>query len=389
MASTVYGVVFASVITAGALTLASDRTAMAKDYGQPGEPIELTVGYQPYYTQSWSGIVMAGKELWKKYLPEGSEVEFQVGLQGAIIVGQMLAEKQDIGYMGDMPSISAVTRGTGEGGTVDLRIVANLGLSQQQCNIFFVRNDAPEFETPEDAVNWMDGKTVAVPQGSCTDRFARAVFEQTGVEPGQYLNQNIEVISTNFRAGKLDAAVIWEPAASDLVEKGIARRVASGIAFNLSDAGNLVFNHELMKQRPDVLRGWLQAELEAQRFIADPKNATEVIEMVQARTTGIPKSALWQSAYGYEPSAQVPLEEQIKDIKYFVVSDEVRSLLKDATAFLHRLKKVRSPELRPEAIDDAVAREILAEQGLTTPIAVIRAQSPERSPFKAQDVAQD
>ena len=29
----------------------------------------------------------------------------------------------------------------------------------------------------------MDGKTVASPQGSCTDRFAQAAFKQRGVEP--------------------------------------------------------------------------------------------------------------------------------------------------------------------------------------------------------------
>jgi len=56
------------------------------EFGKQGEPIKLVVGYQPYYTESWSGVVINGKQLWKKYLPPGSTVEFQVGLQGAIIV---------------------------------------------------------------------------------------------------------------------------------------------------------------------------------------------------------------------------------------------------------------------------------------------------------------
>src|ERR1041384_5608459 len=74
----------------------------AADFGKPGEPIKLVVGYQPYYTESWSGVVMNGKQLWKKYLPAGSTVEFQIGLQGAIIVNAMTGEKQHIGYVGDM-----------------------------------------------------------------------------------------------------------------------------------------------------------------------------------------------------------------------------------------------------------------------------------------------
>src|SRR3989442_2536657 len=97
--------------------------------GKKGEPVHLTIGYQPYYTQAWSGVAMRGKEFWKKYLPEGSTVTFQVGLQGAVIVSQLLAGKQQIGYMGDMPSLVATSKRQ----TRDLRIVATLGMAQDQC----------------------------------------------------------------------------------------------------------------------------------------------------------------------------------------------------------------------------------------------------------------
>src|SRR5437868_14922833 len=80
------------------------------DYGKPGTPVKLVVGYQPYYTQAWSGVVMRGKKFYEKYLPKGSEVEFQIGLQGAIIVNNMLAGKQNIGYMGDMSSSVSTTK---------------------------------------------------------------------------------------------------------------------------------------------------------------------------------------------------------------------------------------------------------------------------------------
>ena len=47
------------------------------------------------------------------------------------------------------------------------------------------------------------------------------MFEKENIKPAQYLNQNIEVITSGFRAGKLDAAAIWEPTASRLVEEGL------------------------------------------------------------------------------------------------------------------------------------------------------------------------
>src|SRR5574341_1523778 len=125
------------------------------DYGKPGTPVKLVVGYQPYYTQAWSGVVMRDKKFYEKYLPKGSDVEFQIGLQGAIIVNNMLAGKQNIGYYGDMPGIVSTTKTE----VADVRLVANLGLAYDQCNAFLVRNDAPQFKNDRDAIRWLDGKT--------------------------------------------------------------------------------------------------------------------------------------------------------------------------------------------------------------------------------------
>ena len=55
------------------------------EFGKQGQPVKLVIGYQPYYTEAWSGVVINGKQLWKKYLPVGSTTEFQVGLQGVIM----------------------------------------------------------------------------------------------------------------------------------------------------------------------------------------------------------------------------------------------------------------------------------------------------------------
>src|SRR5258707_10685358 len=124
------------------------------DYGKPGTPVKLVVGYQPYYTESWSGVVMRSKKFYEKYLPKGSKVEFQIGLQGAIIVNNMLAGKQHIGYMGDMPSIVSTTKQD----VADIRLVAAVGFGQDQCNIFLARKDAPAFASAQEALRWLDGK---------------------------------------------------------------------------------------------------------------------------------------------------------------------------------------------------------------------------------------
>src|SRR5436190_5360516 len=215
-----------SILLAGLFIPAPVRAAAEKEYGKQGDAIELVIGYQPYYTESWSGVIMRDKKFYEKYLPKGSKVSFEIGLQGAIIVNGMLAGKVDIGYVGDMPAIVS----TSHPEVRDIRIVSVLGVGYDQCNVFLVRTDAPEFKSPDEAIKWLNGKTVAVPKGSCTDRFAQAVFKRAGIQPSAYLNQNIEVITSNFRAGKLDAAVMWEPTTSRLILEGLARKVATGFS---------------------------------------------------------------------------------------------------------------------------------------------------------------
>jgi NitT/TauT family transport system substrate-binding protein len=348
--------------------------SQAVDFGKPGEPVQLVVGYQPYYTESWSGVVMNGKQFWKKHLPAGSTVEFQIGLQGAIIVNSMTGEKQHIGYVGDMPGIVATFRNLPDRGGTDIRIVAALGTSKQQCNIFLVRNDAPEFKDGREAVKWMDGKNTASPHGSCTDRFARLAFKQVGVTPKTYLNQNIEVITTNLRANKLDAAVIWEPSATKIVQSGLARRAASGEDFDALDGGFLIMLNDLVKQRPDVVRGWLEAELDAQLFLADPANAAEVSKLAEAQTEQMDRKVLWASLYGENPKNAGGGEVMVQ--LDYIISERPQRLITEATEFLHSLpnKPAAAPKVRDGAVDDSIARDVLSKRGLSSPIGVIKAR---------------
>jgi len=351
----------AAAVLAGGAVQAADI-----NFGKPGEPVELVVGYQPYYTQSWSGVIMRGKKFYEKYLPKGSKVEFQIGLQGAIIVNNLLAGKQHIGYMGDMPAIVSTTKPE----VADVRLVAVVGMGWDQCNVFLVRTDAPKFASDQEAIKWLDGKTVAVPKGSCTDRFAQAVFKKAGIQPSAYLNQNIEVITSNFRAGKLDAAVIWEPTVSRLVQEGLARKVATGASVSENDAGFLGMRADLIKQRPDVVKAWLNAELDAQQFFADPKNAMEISKIAQEQTTGFSQKVLWMAAYGTYPKEGGGTPTRI--ILPYAFTPEAMELIKRASAFLFEIKSINSATLRPDAVMPEFAQAVLKERGVSAPLGEIK-----------------
>ena len=357
---------------AAVLAVGLAPTASAKvGFGKPGEAVHVVVGYQPYYTQSWSGVVINGKQIWKKYLPKGSTAKFDIGLQGSVIVGKLIGEKNHIGYMGDMPAIVSTTKYK----KVDMRMVAVLGTSRQQCNVFLVRNDAPKFKNGMEAVKWMDGKLVAAPHGACTDRFGRWAFEQAGIKPKKYLNMNIEVITSSFKNNKLDAAVIWEPTAAKIQLAGIARRAATGESFEGiegGDAGFLVMLWELIKDRPDVHKGWLEAELDAQLFMIDLNNSSAIAEMADDQTEGMSRKTLWASLYGTNPSSIGGGPN--KNTYDFIFNDTAQGLVKAATIFLNGRKVVPNRVLRSESIWDAVARDVLKARGLSSPIGSVKEQ---------------
>ncbi|MEE2698061.1 MAG: ABC transporter substrate-binding protein [Pseudomonadota bacterium] len=350
----------AVVVSVGVSAPASAKVG----FGKPGEAVNLVIGYQPYYTESWSGVVINGKNLWKKHLPAGSSAKFEIGLQGSVIVGKLLGEKNHIGYMGDMPAIVSSMREK----KVDLRMISVLGTSKQQCNIFLVPNNAPKFKNGMEAVKWMDGKLIAAPHGACTDRFALLAFEQAGIKPKKYLNQNIENITKNLESGKIAGAAIWEPTASKIEMLGIARRGATGADFagdDAGDAGFLVMMNEIIQDRPDVHRGWLEAELDAQIFLADLGNANAVAKMADDQTEGIDRKILWASLYRDEAGVN-------KLTLDFIFNDKVKTMLDASTAFLAGKKKFgKRKKLRPESVWDDMARKVLKDRGLSSPIGKI------------------
>jgi len=365
--SQIFGALIALCALAASAFTAPANAAAVKDYGKPGDPIELVIGYQPYYTESWSGVIMRDKKFYEKYLPKGSNVSFQVGLQGAIIVNGMLAGKVDVGYVGDMPGIVS----TSHPDVRDVRIVSVLGLGHDQCNVFLTRTDAPQFKSSEEALKWLDGKTVAVPKGSCTDRFAQAVFKEKSIKPSEYLNQSIEVITSGFRAKKLDAAVIWEPTASRLIQEGLARKVASGASVNELDGGFMVMPQALIEQRPDVVKAWLEAELDAELFFADSKNAMEIAKMALGQTTGFQQKSLWASAFGSTPKAEGGTDIRINLAYGF--TPEALDLIKKASAFLVEIKSIPTG-IRPEAVQPQFTADILKARGLKAPVGEVKAQ---------------
>jgi NitT/TauT family transport system substrate-binding protein len=361
----------AAIIAAVSVAVAAcGGSGGSHDLGKPGQPVDLVVGYQPYYTEGWSGLVLKETQLWKQYLPKGSTVEFQVGLQGSIIVSQMLAGKQQIGYLGDMPAIVGASKRS----IRDLRIVATVGMSSDQCGVFLVKKGAAQSRSQDQSIKSLNGRTVATPQGSCADRVAQDVFAQQGVKPKTYLNQSNDLIASDFRSGSIDAASVWEPVASKLIDSGLAQRVASGTVAGLNDAAFIDMSNQLLTQRPDVAKDWLKAELAAERYLADPANSAAIVKMALSQTTGYTSQEMRDALYRAWPASGGGPAGDVKLELPFIINGESASLIKSATTFLYKIHSLGSSQLPPGAVDGSIAQQVLKQSGYSDPVGEIKGQ---------------
>jgi NitT/TauT family transport system substrate-binding protein len=340
---------------------------------------KFVVGWQPYCIDTFQVAVMQELRLAKKYLP-GVEVEFQEALHGAIHTNNMRAGKCQVGYMAVMPGNIACSVPE----QADIREVESASKSNgMHCSLLMAKIDAPDFKTPEDAVKWLTGKMVATPRGSCADQFMRMTFEKFGVKPAEYLNQTIEIITTNFRAKRLDGSGVWEPTASrigNLAGEGVAKIIATGSVTNNPDIGMTIMRGDFIDNSPHLAKGLLKCELEALLFMLDPKNYEKAVDMIAKYAVGIPKKSIWFALYGQIPESAGGSTP--KSVVPFIIDDEIQKNIKEVWAFQHKQKLVPTEQPFPKTIDDHLTREVLAEAGLTSPIGKIDGMPGDKNPFR-------
>jgi NitT/TauT family transport system substrate-binding protein len=358
-------------------------------YGQQmsGSPVNFNVAIRPDWTQGWFGMINEEKQFWKKYLPPGSEVTFSHPIQGGIVTSELIAGKSVIGHNGDAPGLIA----TFQRERVDIRAIGLIGSSPSgyHCYQVLVRKDAPEFSSSKEALKWLDGKRVASPKGSCSDRFFQDVMQKEGVHPKEYLNLSIGVITTNLRSGQLDGACTWDPqgaAVSTIAGEGIARIVATGEPWGERDSGTIVCRKDFIDQNPDIVKAWLKSEIEAQLWYCDPHNHAEVLRIAQKYVTGFAHKALWFSLAGLLPEPYYG--GSVRDEKLFVWNDSVRDLQKRVLEFLAKDKVIPSSNLLPDAIDDSLARQAMKELGVSSPLVRLKAVPIEKGYPLVQDPRQ-
>jgi NitT/TauT family transport system substrate-binding protein len=343
---------------------AANGFAASLPLGKPGEPIHLVVGFNPYMALSSTLAVVHGKELWKRHLPPGSRVDLELGIRGPALADLLRSGALHIIYSGD-PAV-----GLAAGGEPDIRLIAIAMLSQDSC-VLVVRTNAPSFASPKEGARWLNGKRIATTPGTCQGRITRLAIAREGIKPARMFDLGRESLEQAFRERRIDAAGIVEPGASDLVLRGLAKRLTSSRVYGEWDAGFIAAGAGLLRERPDVVTGWLEAELEAQQFLANPKNADEAVRLLARRARSVSEQAVRAGLYAAYPDAQGG--GNVRAVFPFGFSAEARDAVRKAHRYLQQSGLAPPGALRAEAVDASWTERVLAARKLKSPLGVLRA----------------
>jgi NitT/TauT family transport system substrate-binding protein len=331
-----------------------------------GKPVEITVGFFPSWVGGWSGVVIKNLDLWKKYLPEGSSVNWDIQVVGPPIVANLMADKSQIGYMGDMPALVATTKRN----LADIRIVEINTFSDtgQICSCMLVRSDAPDFKDIDEAVQWLDGKKIGVSgKGSCGDRFVSSLVRKTGIKPDvQYLDPTI--IKTSLQAKKIDAAQAFQPHVAQIINHGFGKLVFTGSKWAAQDANFLLMRKDFIDKYPDAAKGWLKADIEALQFSI--QNPIETARMVAKELPGYTLKDLWTAMYGQYPDGTGSQETNI--LVQVGFDEKVMAFIDDSFKFLHEKRAITIDKPLEGAIYTDLVDAAIKEMNVKTPLGAIK-----------------
>ncbi len=243
-------------------------------FGKIGEPVLMTIGYQPYGTIHWTASVNKQAQLLLNYLPKGSRVVWFRALSGPLINNNMFAGKNQFGYMSDTPGLS-------NGDKVRADFVSASGYDLGEFGSLCVPNKYLQDGTVKDPQDLQD-KPVATAFGSFSHRQILTWMHEFGVKT-QLHNQSIDQQMASLRSGAVHATAFWEPYPSWMEMKGVATRWMTGqdmpntskqyypeleVKF-FHDVGATLAIHDWLRERPDVMAAYLKSEEECRDMMTN------------------------------------------------------------------------------------------------------------------------
>lgn len=318
------------------------------------EKVVLRVGHFPNVTHAQAviahGLSRTGRGWFEERLGPDVEVQWFVYNAGPSAMEAIFARSIDLTYVGPNPAINAYLKSQGE----EIRIVAG-GCSGGAALV--VQSDG-RIKTDED----FRGKKIATPQfGNTQDVAARAWLESkglhitmTGGDASVIPTANPDQLSL-FQQGQMDAVWTIEPWVSRLEQEANGKIYLEESSLWKDTGGKYVTTHlvssvKFLKERPDLLKKWIAAQVELTKWINDhPDEAKRILneEMKVETTKALPQATL--------DSAWKRLE---------ITYDPVRASLLKSAEDAYRIGFLKEHLDLSRIYDLSLLNEVLREKGL-------------------------
>lgn len=272
-------------------------TALVISFGAAAqaETINIGIGHQSMCTDTYSaGIVIKELKLLEKHLPHTGKYKdatYEVGWSdyssGGPITNQMMANKLQIGVMGDYPLI---VNGAKFQATDSLRTlyIAGTGYNLKGSGNAIVVPVSSDIYS----IDQLKGKAVSVPVGSAAWGMLLKAMQDAKISTSEYQlkNQAPAVGAANIAAKKIDAHSDFCPWSEIMEFRGTGRKIYDGSETGIPYLHGVVVREDFAKKYPEVVVAFVKAVYDAGQWIKkDPMKAVEMME----KWTGVEKEVLY------------------------------------------------------------------------------------------------
>ncbi len=253
-----------SVMLAGALALSLFTGCSPKKSGKTNSiaiAIQPSFAFVPVYVAKEMGY------LEEAFAKDQIEVKWNDFESGPPINESLAAGSSDIGLLGDVPSVSAIAAGQ------DNELIA-LACDGPDAYVLLAAADNTSVTSMED----LRGKKVATVLGSTGHNMIKKLLEDANMTFDDIQLTNIAAgdVGIVLSTGDVEAAAIWEPNATRLIDNGTARAVFYGSDTSLKGTNALVARAAYSKNNPEIITTFLEQIVKAVKDI-DNGNVPEEV----------------------------------------------------------------------------------------------------------------
>jgi len=204
---------------------------------------------------------------------------------GAPITAQMLAEKIDIGSMGDYPLLINGSK-TQANPLAKTEIVSITGYNPKGALNMVVVAPGSSATT----LNDLAGSKVSASVGSAGHGTLMRALDRAGIKGVEVLNQQPQIGASALESGQVQALSQFVAWPGLLVFQGKAKLLYDGAELNLPTLHGVVVRRSYASSHPEVLAAFLQAQLDATDFLNQkPLEAARIV----AQASGLPQEVVY------------------------------------------------------------------------------------------------